>query len=116
MLKYISVAIFSILGFVGAEAYAAKTIKLAPQESKQLANNSFLTVNATCSIQGTKPGKIRVSILQNKGKVNGRSLSMGQATSMSVRNNQSISVTAEPGTKVNLINIGKEPVSAVCST
>jgi len=106
-----------IIGFFSSQLYAAKVIKLNPNESKQLTNNYLWTLNATCNIQGSGQSKnrIRVSILKNKGTVNGRNLSTGQGTSVTVRNNQSISVSAEPGTKVNLINIGTDSVQAVCT-
>lgn len=93
------------------------TIKLSPKESKSLTNHSLWTLNATCNIQGKQTkSKILVSVTENKGQVNGKSLSKGQKTSVNVQNNSSISVSAEPGTTVNLINLGNDPVQAVCYT
>lgn len=95
---------------------AQHTFQLAPKQSKELTNHAFWTINATCNVHGVKnKGKIKISILNNKGKVNGLSLKSGQATSFSVHENQKISVSAEPGTRVNLINLGNDAVRAECS-
>lgn len=93
------------------------TIKLSPQESKSLTNHSLWTLKATCNIQGKQTkSKILFSVTENKGQVNGKSLAKGQKTSVNVKNNSSISVSAEPGTTVNLINLSNDPVEAVCYT
>lgn len=117
MAKYFQIFMIVALSFFGTQAFAGKVIKLSPNESKQLSNNSLWTMNATCNIQSgsTAKNKIRVSILKNKGSVNGRSLSTGQGTSVSVKAHDNISVSAEPGTKVNIINLGNESVQAVCA-
>ncbi|MCP0912855.1 MULTISPECIES: S-Ena type endospore appendage [Legionella] len=116
MRKMFNALLLVLIGFMSAQAYAQKVIKLAPKESRSLTNHYAWTLNATCNIQGSESkGKIRVSILSNKGKINGQHLSQGQARSLTVKNNDNISVSAEPGTKVHLINLGKTPVQAICS-
>ncbi len=114
MLRTCVMVMFSIF-FLSSQAYAQHVIKLNPKESKSLTNHSLWTLNATCNIQGTK-SKILVSVEENKGQVNGRNLAKGQATSVNVKNNDSISVSAEPGTTVTLINLGDDSVEAVCMT
>ncbi len=96
----------------------AKTIKLNPNETKLLTNSGLWTLNATCNIQGEQhtKGKIKISILKNKGMINGKNLSTGQTTLLNVKNNTSISVSAESGTQINLMNLGSEHLEAVCST
>lgn len=118
MSKMINLSIIILIGFLSSQTHAQKTIKLSPNETKLLANNTLWTVNATCTIQGTQQtqSKIRISVLKNKGTVNGKNLSTGQATSVTVKNNSSISVSAEAGTQINLINLGSERLQAVCST
>jgi hypothetical protein len=99
-----------------APVYAGKIIALNPQESKQLTNSSFFTINATCNIQSTKSNnKIRVSVLKNTGTVNGKKLNSGQGTSLSLIGNANISVTAEPGTQISLVNLGNEKIQATCT-
>lgn len=118
MSKIINLSIVLLIGFLSSQTHAQKTISLSPNETKLLANNSLWTVNATCTIQGTKKTKstIRISVLKNKGTVNGKNLSTGQATAVTVKNNSNISVSAEAGTQINIINLGSEGLQAVCST
>ena len=115
MFKSCMTAIFAFV-LMSSQAFAGKVIKLNSQESKSLTNHSLWTLNATCNIQGKNlKSKIRVHVLENNCKVNGKMLSKGQATSVTVKNNESIHVSAEPGTTVNLINLSNESVEAVCA-
>ena len=96
-------------------AVFAHTIKLSPKETKSLTNHSPWVLNATCNIEGSvNHGKVLVSIVENKGKVNGKNLSKGQATSVNFSQNENISVSADPGATVNIINVGEEKVQADC--
>ena len=107
-----------LIGFIGLSTpLAAKTIKLAPNETKVLANNVPFTLNATCNVQSSHPihSKVRVVVIKNKGIINGRNLTSGQGTSVTVKNNSNISVSADAGTQINLINLGSEHLEAVCS-
>ena len=82
----------------------AKTISLAPNETKLLANNGPFTLNATCNLHGTHAfhSKVRIVVIKNKGTINGKNLSSGQGTSVNVKNNSTISVSADSGTQINL--------------
>lgn len=116
MSSYFRGAVFILVCLFTVHAYAQKMIKLAPKESKSLTNHYAWTLNATCNVQNDNTkSKIRVSVLNNKGKVNGKSLSQGQATFLTVKNNDQISVSAEPGTSVYLVNVGTSAVAAICS-
>jgi len=103
------------LALMSAPAFAQKVIRLNPKESKSLTNSTLWTLNATCNIQ-TKQDKhvILVSIVENKGEVNGKSLLKGQSTSVNVKGNDNISVSAEPGTTVKIVNMSKDSVEADC--
>ena len=93
-------------------------IRLAPNETKLLANNTPWTLNATCTIQciHKNNSKIKINVIKNSGIVNGKNLSTGQGTLIQVKNNSSVSVSAESGTQINLINLGADELQAVCST
>jgi hypothetical protein len=107
-----------LIGFITISApLEAKTIKLAPNETKMFANNGPFTLNATCNVHGTHPihSKIKVVVLKNKGIINGKNLTSGQGTSVTVKNDSNISVSADSGTQINLINLGSEHLEAVCS-
>ena len=106
----------STLILMSAPVYAGKVISLSPKESKSLTNHYLWRLNATCNIQGSKTNsKILVGVDENKGQVNGKNLSKGQSTSVNVKNNDNISVSAEPGAIVHIINLGDGSVQAVCS-
>lgn len=112
-MRKLSTAILILL--ISTSVFAEKVIKLSPKESKSLTNHSLWTLNATCSIQTHRSNNvILVSVLENKGAVNGKHLSKGQATSVKVKNNDSISVSAEPGTTVNIVNMSTDDVEANC--
>lgn len=90
-------------------------LKLAPKGSQVFENSYHMTVNATCKIQCHETDTIQIRMTTHQGSINGKSLSDGQTTSLSVHNNDSITVSAEPGAKVNLVNLGNGPVLANCS-
>ena len=110
MSKLFDLSIFTLIIFLSTPVCAQKTIKLSPNETKLLTNNTLWTVNATCTIQSNEQtnSKIKISVLKNKGAVNGKNLSIGQATWVTVKNNSSISVSADAGTQINLINLSAE--------
>ena len=116
MLKSCAMILFVFM-LISSHAYAQNVIHLSPKESKSLTNNYVWTLNATCHMQVTKTTSvIVVSVLDNKGRVNGKELEKGQTTSITVKNNENISVSADPGTTVHLVNMGTDSVQAVCST
>lgn len=107
-----------LIGFIAVSApLGAKTLKLAPNETKMLANNGPFTLTATCNVQGSHPihSKVRVVVLKNKGIINGKNLTRGQGASVTVKNNSNISVSADSGTQISLVNLGSEHLEAVCS-
>lgn len=116
MVKVLNYSLFIFLALLSTQINA-KTIKLAPNETKVLANNAPWTLNATCNVQGDHQikSKIRIVVLKNKGIINGKNLISGQGTSVTVKNNSNISVSADSGTQINLINMGAEKLEAVCT-
>lgn len=118
MFKMFSPILFALFAMVVTQVYAQQVnLKLNPKASKVVTNHYSWTLEANCTIQANQAkNKILVSVLKNKGRVNGRNLANGQATSLVVHNNDNISVSAEPGAQVNLLNLGTSPVQAVCST
>lgn len=118
MYKMINLSVIVLIGIFCSSLHAQKTIKLSPNESKLLTNSTMWTLNATCTIQGGSQmnSKIKISVLKNTGSVNGKNLTTGQATFIKVKNNSNISVSAESGTQINLINLGSEGLQALCNT
>ena len=120
MQSYIGVNIITLtlaMLFGVPTVYAQQmNLELSPNASKVITNHYGWTLSATCTIQTTTKNTIRVSILDNKGTVNGRNLNVGQVMSLVVNNHDSLSVSAEPGTKVTLQNLSHESIQATCST
>lgn len=115
MQYYLGLVTLTVMTLVTPKVYAHQVnLKLAPKSSKVVTNHFGWTLNANCTIQAKSQNKIRFSVMDNKGTVNGSSLSSGQAKSVVVHNNDSISVSAEPGTTVTLENLGEDPVQATC--
>jgi len=117
MTNYLSIIAFSIITLATPKAYAQQmNLQLAPNGSKVMTNHFSWTLSAHCVIKTNAKHKIRFSVQDNTCVVNGKNLAVGQATSMLVQNDDSISVSAEPGTQVTLQNLGTDPVQATCST
>lgn len=118
MNKILTLSVFIFIGFFCSQSHAQKTIKLNPNETKLLANNTLWTLNATCVVHSTHQNnsKIKINVIKNNGIVNGKKLSTGQGTLIQVENNSSVSVSADSGTQINLINLGTDELQAVCST
>lgn len=113
MKKYIMIV--AALFLTSSLAYAQQTIKLSPHQSKSLTNSLLWTLKASCNIQGGKNGnKIQVSVLEKSGSVNGKNLSKGHAASVKVKNNETLSVSAESGATVNIVNLGSDTLLATC--
>ena len=111
-----TLATFTLLAFLGTGAYAAQmNFKLMPKASKVVSNNYSWTLEAICTIQANQPkNELLVKVTHSKGTVNGKSLAAGQTTSVVVDNNESISVVAEPGAQVNVMNLSSAPIQAEC--
>lgn len=117
MHNFISAIVLTIFVFATSNAYAQQiNLNLAPNASKKMTNHYSWTLSATCTVQTKATNKIRFSVLDNKGTVNGKNLNEGQTTSVVVKNNDSISVSAEPGTEVTLQNLSDDPIQATCAT
>ncbi len=118
MPNYFSLTALTFLAiFMTSNAHAQHMdLNLAPNASKEITNHYLWTLNATCKIQCKAHNTIVVSVLDHKGVVNGRNLSTGQAVSVVVHDQESIAVSAEPGTRVTLQNMGTDQIQASCST
>lgn len=117
MNQILSLSLFIIIGLFSSQSNAQKTIKLNPKETKQLTNSTLWTLNATCTVQSqdTNKGKIKISLIKNKGSINGKTLSSGQSTLVTVADKNTIHVSAESGTAINLSNLSSKELQAVCS-
>lgn len=116
MLKKISLSLLVTLLFSQSVFAQQMNLKLIPKVSKLVTNHYLWTLSATCKIQSNSKNKIKVSVIKNKGIINGKNLSNGQGSTVTVNNNDSIYVSAESGAEVKLVNLGDEDVQAICMT
>lgn len=117
MSNYLSMITLSIMLLTTSKVYAQQmSLQLAAKGSTVMTNHFGWALSANCIIKTKSKNKIRLSVLNNKGAVNGKQMATGQATSMVVQDQDSISVSAEPGTSIGLRNLGNDPVQATCST
>jgi hypothetical protein len=103
-------------GLVHAAHATTIELQLEPHHSQGIENSYAFTINATCTIKvKNNNNKIRFDITKNSGKINGKTLTNGQSTSITVDNQDQIEVHAEPDTKVTVYNLGDNTVHASCS-
>ncbi len=91
---------------------------LTPNKREEFTNFAFQTVQANCAIS-TEDGignDIFVEVLRKKGKINDLPVSTGDNIVVRVRDKEVLRITAEPGGRVALTNIGQHAVKATCST
>ncbi len=118
MQKIITIMQALILAACFSQPASAATIdmKLEPHHSQGIENSYAFTINATCTITvKSNHNKIRFNVTKNKGSINGKTLTNGQSTSITVENQDQIIVHAEPDTKVTVYNLGDSTVHANCS-
>lgn len=117
MRHYLMAIILVSTVVASSNGYAQQiNLNLAPNASKTVTNHFGWTLDATCTVTTKSTNKIRVSVLENKGIVNGKNLATGQATSVVVKDHDAISVSVEPGTRVTLQNLSGDTVQASCAT
>lgn len=92
-------------------------ITLAPHGSKLIENHFSFSLDANCVVHTQDQGKktIRLHVLEENGVVNGKKLDKGESTSVVINGSKSLSVHAEPGSKVNIQNLSDSPLEATCS-
>ena len=117
MINLIRLSVLMLMTLFCVKNYAqSMTLKLAPKESKTIENHYLWTLHATCTITANKSAKkIRIHVIKLNGIVNGRSLKTGQSTSVTVHNQDSLSVSADAGAEVNLQNLSHDAIQASCS-
>lgn len=96
----------------------AMNIQLAPQESKSLSNPTPITIHAHCAIKTnhTQDTHIMIHVMKHHSCINGIALRSGQKKSLRIHHDDHITVVAEPGSEVSIINQGRSNIQASCST
>lgn len=106
-----------LVGFLCSQVHA-KSITLSPHETRPFANNTLWVVNAQCTMHSSNEcaNKIKISVLKNKGVINGKNVSTGHVTTVSLRNNATMDVSADSGMEINLTNLSNVELQVICNT
>ena len=120
MSKLLDWAFGSLIGLLSvlmSSKVYAHTLTLNPHVARSLTNHFAWTLKATCDIQtqASSKSKLVLSVVKNKSTVNGKSLSTGQTTAVTVGHHDHLVVSAEPGTELQVKNLGTDTLQAVCS-
>ncbi|MCX7114968.1 MAG: hypothetical protein NTW08_03525 [Gammaproteobacteria bacterium] len=91
---------------------------LTPNKREEFTNFAFQRVHAACviSTEDEEGNDIFVEVLRKSGKINDLPVSTGDNVVVRVRDKDVLRITAEPGGKVALTNMGQHAVKAACST
>ena len=90
---------------------------LPPNESQIFTNVFMWTINANCEIQCDKNevNTIKFKVLKKTGSLNGIPLKTGDSMSVDLHSKDEMLISAFPGSKVELKNIGRSTVHAYCT-
>jgi len=119
MIKRISGFYISLL-IVGsmtlhAESTVSRTYEFEPNRPNAIDNPLFWQLDTQCLIV-TMEGEnlLKGTMKRNNATINGRYLSEGESTTLTVRNKEFMHIVADRGARVEIINFGKKTVTATC--
>jgi hypothetical protein len=117
MRNYMMLSGLILVGFLSSQVHA-KSITLSPHETKPFANNTLFVINAQCIVRSTNQcaNKIKISVLKSKGVINGKNVSTGHVTTVSLKNDATMHVSADSGMEINLTNLSDVALQVICST
>lgn len=89
---------------------------LQPNIPLSLTNYVFWDINAICTltINDDKSGKLKAKAIYKNSSVAGSSVPKDGSLVIDVKDKQDLSITAEPGAQVELLNIGEYRIEADC--
>lgn len=115
MYKIINLSVFVVIALFSTKV-PAKSMSLNPKESKVLSSPWDITATCTIQMPERKKSKVRLRVLKHHCNVNGKELTQGQTTAVTISNHSSITVSAEAGTEINLENLGSQEMLANCTS
>lgn len=89
-----------------------------PANDPQIFSNIFFwTIKANCTIiSESAENLISVKMLRKTGSVNSQQLTSGDTLEITVQAGDKLSISADSGAKVELVNLGHKTIVASCST
>jgi hypothetical protein len=92
-------------------------IELLPNEPQSFFNPLSFTIRLNCTLISQESEiQLAFSILRKSGTINNVTVNAGDTITMSFMPNEQVELSALPGGKVELTNIGEEAVTASCYT
>ena len=89
---------------------------LAPNTPLALQNPLTWTISFNCTITSSPiNNSIDITVVNGSGTINGTRLSKNQSITWNESPGDVVKVVAEPGAKVQLINLGSQIVQAACA-
>lgn len=127
MLRKIGVTLLCATGLFATNAFSttehlftqglAVEYELPPNDPQVFSNIFFWEVKAICIvISDVQDNTIRIKMLRKSGSVNGLNLTTDDVTSLTAHPGDKLHITAASGAKVELTNVGAQPIKASCST
>jgi hypothetical protein len=90
---------------------------LKPNVAQLFTNYTFFTVTANCKITTEDESDVFYAIaLAQSGKIDDQPLSKGQSTRVTVRNGQTMVLSANKGAQVSITNEGLHTVKVSCTS
>jgi hypothetical protein len=110
------------LMFSATHSYAASmsagsnVYKFMPNQTKVITNTKPSTVEARCSfITNGNEAQLFISMKKKSARGNGFSFNEGDSTTITVRNNYSLHLSADSNAMIQIVNNSSNPVTANCS-
>jgi len=89
---------------------------LPPQEPQVFTNVFYWVIKASCTITShSESNDLLVKFLKKTGEVNAQPLNAGDQVEIFLNNKEDIKIVSNPGSKVELTNMGDTTITAVCT-
>jgi hypothetical protein len=88
---------------------------LPPQEPQVFTNVFYWVIKASCTITShSESNALLVKFLKKTGEVNEQRLNAGDQIEIVLNNKEDIKIVSNPGSQVELTNMGDSTINAVC--
>ena len=127
MLKKIGLSLLCAAATLSTNVYALQNnalqfgttidYELKPNVAQLFTNYTFFTVTANCKISTQDESNVFFAkALAQSGKIDNQPLNKGDSTRVTVRNGQTIVLTAAKGAQVSITNEGLHTVKVSCTS
>ncbi|CAM2886960.1 Uncharacterised protein [Legionella steigerwaltii] len=118
MYRFIKKLLSCVLVLISTSVFSAPLeINLDPNKPVLLTNTNKQTLSLLCEVHAVASVKnyISIQVVSGKGMFNGTTLKQGDSLVSALTNLQQIPISADPGAKAHVTNLGTQPVKAICN-